>query len=72
MSEPMLRLHVDLKAIRFEIAMRTVHVVAGCLGAAAIVAAAKLPVRAPRELPPTRSSRPELEPGANELSDRRS
>ena len=61
MSEPMLRLHVDLKMIRLDVAVRTAHIVAGCLGAAAIVAAAAPLGRADREVP-SPPARPELEP----------
>lgn len=50
MSEPFIRALFDVKVVRFEMTVRTAHIVAGCLGAAAIVAAANMHNRSKREL----------------------
>ncbi len=52
MAAPLLRMHVDLKVVRVDMTLRTVHVLAGCLGAAAIVAAAELPRVVRAAMPP--------------------
>ena len=71
MAEPMMRMQVDLRVFRFEMAVRTVHVIAGCLGAAAIVAAANVPWGPTRGIPPTATGKRELESAPpNDVGDR--